>query len=545
MNQRHFLLKGTFILTFTGLLTRAAGFLYKIFLSRTIGAAQIGLFQLTLPVCAFCMALSCGGIQTAVSRFTAEYYAEKDDHSALGILFCALLLSGGLSSACAAAMFFGAPWIARSFLLEPSCAVLLQIVAFSIPFSAIHGCIIGFFIGRKNVSIPAAAQFIEQLLRIVSVLAIFLYIRKSGRTMDASAMALGQLAGELSAALFCAYQLVFGKNTPFICISDGTGKSPDKNNAKGSKSPAYSFFRTQNSSNRSIRPGRADLSRTVSVSLPLGLNRMLVCVLQGIEAALLPQMLRRFGCNSAQALTVYGTLTGMALPLIMFPTAVTSALGTLLLPAVSEAHALHQRKKITGTVDAGFQSSLLLGLFFLCAFLLFGGSIGELLFHNELAGEFTRKLALLCPFLYINTTLVNILHGLGATTLVTGWNVVGFGIRLASIILLVPRTGINGYLAGTLFSQTFLTVCTLYVLRQRSGFDTNLFDTLVKPGLVCILSSAAALLLQSIFPSPAKATWASVLVLSSAYTITFLLLAFFLLLEKPDRRKLVRRSPVH
>lgn len=515
MNQRHYLLKGTFILTLTGLLTRAAGFLYKIFLSRTIGASEIGLFQLTLPVSAFCMALSCGGIQTAVSRFTAEYFAQKDRRAALRILACALLLSGGASLACTAAMFLGARWIARSFLLEPACTPLLQMTALSIPFSVIHGCIGGYFIGRKNVSVTAGAQLTEQLLRIASVLFLFVLLQKSGKSMGASVMALGQIAGELSAAMYCMYHLFFSKKAPL----------------KDSKDQCLK-----------IRVRRDDIRRTMSVSMPLGLNRMLMCVLQGVEAALLPQMLQRSGCDSAQALAIYGTLTGMSLPLIMFPTAVTAALGTLLLPAVSEAHTLNQDKKITGTVDAGFQGSLLLGLYFLCAFLLFGGSVGDLLFHSQMAGIFTRKLALLCPFLYINTTLISILHGLGATTLVTIWNVVGFGIRLVAIVLFVPISGIDGYFAGTLFSQAFLTTCSLFALHRRGSFRVDLTDAFVKPALVCMVSGAVSFLFKNALPYLGRSSWGALLCLAGIYTAAFLVTAFFSLPQKSMRRKLLSHS---
>ncbi len=528
MNQRHYLLKGTFILTFTGLVTRAAGFFYKIFLSRTIGAAQIGLFQLTLPLCAFCMALSCGGVQTAVSRFTAESYAEKNGRAALRILACALLLSGGLSAICSAALFLGAPWIARSFLLQPACALLLQMTALSLPFAAIHGCIGGFFIGRKNVAVSAAAQLVEQLLRIAAVFFFFSLAGKSGRKMDASAMALGQIAGELAAALFCVLRLSCGKNAPIHDVGKSGLLHPRLQKPTGRR--------------HSPSPFCTDLARVLSVSTPLCLNRMLVCILQGIEAALLPQMLCRFGHDSSRSLAAYGTLSGMALPLIMFPTAVTAALGTLLLPAVSEARALRQDKKIAGATNASFQGSLLLGLFFLGAFLLFGGSIGELLFHSELAGIYTRKLALLCPFLYVNTTLVSILHGLGATTLVTVWNIAGFGVRLAAVLLLVPKIGIDGYFAGTLLSQALLTICTLFTLRQRGGFCFDLANAFAKPGLICILSGAGALLLKNALPYLGRTSWASLACLAFIFSVIFSVLAFLFLPDKNVRRRLLSRS---
>ena len=50
MSQKHFLLKGTFILTVVGILTRVMGFFYRIFLSRSFPAEEIGLYQLIFPV---------------------------------------------------------------------------------------------------------------------------------------------------------------------------------------------------------------------------------------------------------------------------------------------------------------------------------------------------------------------------------------------------------------------------------------------------------------------------------------------------------------
>jgi stage V sporulation protein B len=298
----------------------------------------------------------------------------------------------------------------------------------------IHSCLSGYFIGRKNVSLSAASQLIEQLLRIGSVFFFYVIFKKNGRTPDAAVMALGQLAGELAAALFCIGCL--------FCR------------------PVHTSFPD------TLFPHRSDFRRMCSVSAPLGLNRMLTCVLQGIEAALLPQMLIRFGHDSSDALAVYGTLTGMALPLILFPTAITGSLGTLLLPAISESHALHQDRKIADTTRASFFASLLLGYFFLILFRFCGNTVGTFLFHSETAGSLIRSLALICPFLYVNTTLYSILHALGKTTVLTVGNVFCFAVRLLFVVLFVPEHGINGYLTGTIVSQGLMTLICLTALRQ-------------------------------------------------------------------------------
>ncbi len=68
-------IKGTLILTLTGLVSRLMGFFYRIFLSHTIGAQGVGIYQLTLPVHAIVLATCCMGIQAAISRLCASFTA--------------------------------------------------------------------------------------------------------------------------------------------------------------------------------------------------------------------------------------------------------------------------------------------------------------------------------------------------------------------------------------------------------------------------------------------------------------------------------------
>lgn len=511
MNQRRYLIRGAFLLTLAGLLTRIAGFFYKIFLSRTIGAKEIGLFQLTFPVLAFCMAVSCGGIQTAISRYTAEYCAKKERRTSSRILLSGIALSGTLSVLCTAALYFGAPFIAARFLLEPSCTPLLRILAFSLPFGVLHNCVNGYFLGRKNVPASAAAQLIEQMLRITAVLFFYVTFTSGGRKPDAVIMALGQLAGELAAAVFC---------TLYLCFSP--------------KHSEHSEDQTHTPQTSEIRTFSI-IRNLLGVSVPLGLNRMLLCVLQGVEAALLPQQLHLFGLSSHEALSVYGTLTGMALPLILFPTAVTGALGTLLLPAVSEARALGNKSQISSTVNASFFGSIVLGIFCLAAFVLFGEDAGTLLFENALAGTFIRRMALVCPFLYLNTTLTGILHGLGRSTAVFIWSVCSFLLRLAAIILFVPDAGIDAYILALLLGQLLTSVCALAQLRRLGSLTISIPDSVIKPGLIVIVSGTTVCILRLAFPALAGSSAAPFTALAALYTLLFASGCYLLLM--PHRSK--------
>lgn len=79
MIQKHTLIKSTVILTTAGMISRIIGFFYRIFLSRTIGAEGIGIYQMIFPVHALLLALSVSGIQTAISRFVSARSATGDD----------------------------------------------------------------------------------------------------------------------------------------------------------------------------------------------------------------------------------------------------------------------------------------------------------------------------------------------------------------------------------------------------------------------------------------------------------------------------------
>ena len=66
MNHTRTMLKGTLILTLSGFLTKIIGFLYRIFLSQTIGYTGMGIYQLIIPIHALCIALNFGVIQTEI-----------------------------------------------------------------------------------------------------------------------------------------------------------------------------------------------------------------------------------------------------------------------------------------------------------------------------------------------------------------------------------------------------------------------------------------------------------------------------------------------
>lgn len=424
--KNHPLFTGTVILTATGLASRVIGFLYRIFLSHTIGAEGLGIYQLVFPILALCLALCTGGIQTAISKFIAE----SDDLAPLG---CGICVCMALAAGCTFVLYRYAPWLAEHIVSEPACTPLLRIISFSLPFACLHACFNGYYYGKNKTAIPAISQLFEQVIRVFSVYLFYMIQTEKGASLTPALAMWGTVCGEVAAALFCLTTFHF----------------------------------------RRIHLSAAVTGRLICFAAPLTGTRAALNLFASAEAILIPSALVAFGCSRSDALSIFGTLTGMAMPVIMLPTVLTGSLSVLLLPAISEAAARKDRQKINQTIRRTVELCVILGLCCTFAFILSGRWIGNLLFGNELAGSFIVSLGFLCPFLFLTGTLSSILHGLNLTLYTFLLNMLGCGIRLFSIYVLVPRLGLYIYLWSMLLSQIIQAAAYLWFLIRVKKSDSR------------------------------------------------------------------------
>ena len=433
--QRHPLIVGTFILTATGIVSRLIGFLYRIYLSRQFGEENMGIYQLLSPVLSLSFSLTAAGYQTAISKLVAEQAATQKSPSRRPLV-AGLCVSLPLSLACNALLFFFADAIAATLLQEPRTASMLRILSFSIPLSAVHSCINGYFYGIKKAGIPAGSQLLEQIVRVGCVYIVSSRILAMGLTPSVSVAVLGLTVGELASML-----LTIAAVWP-------------------TKLPGKPFFKSGISAGQ--KNGNAALfGKLMAMALPLTANRIVLNLLQSVEAVSIPARLRLYGYDTATSLSVYGVFTGMAMPFIYFPNALTSSVAVLLLPVISENYALGNMEAVRSATVRTVKYCGLMGFGCLGIFVLFGNWAGTTLFGSPLAGYFITTLGFICPFLYLDTTLSSILQGLGLAGHTFAMNVICLLIRLAFIFLAVPRFGVRGFLWGLLVSQ--LTLGILYL----------------------------------------------------------------------------------
>ena len=138
--RKHSMITGTLLLTAAGFAVRILGFFYRIFLSRTIGAEGLGLYNLVHPLYGICFALCAGSIQTAISRCIAANLSHRKLFFRTG-----LMISLSIAAILAVVLSVGSQFLADQVLLESRCGELLRLMALSIPFSAIHACVNGYY----------------------------------------------------------------------------------------------------------------------------------------------------------------------------------------------------------------------------------------------------------------------------------------------------------------------------------------------------------------------------------------------------------------
>lgn len=456
MSRKKTLLLGTVILTATGFLTRIIGFFYRIFLSHTIGAMEIGIFQLLTPINSLCTALCIGGISTVMSRTIAAKTAMGSRKSGFDVLFigtgfCVLL---SILAAFGVRTFSG--FLAAEILGESSCDPLLDIMAYSIPLSTVHTCIISYYYAQKKTGIPSLSQLLEQIVRVLSSYFVYLIMRNQGIQPDARLTVIGLLAGEGVACLFTLTAITW-------------------------ECSKYKYH---------FHPNSLDVHpvELFSLSLPLTANRICITLLHSVEAVLIPNRLRLCGLSNSEALSLYGIITGMALPMILFPSAITNSVAVMLLPSIAEDQASGNLANVRRTIEATIKYCLILGIFATGLFCVYGQTIGTLIFRIKDAGIFIQILAFISPFLYLNSTLTSILNGLGKTRLCFYQNIVGLGIRILFVFFGIPAFGIHGYLWGVLASELASSILNLFFLHRTAEFSFNAVECILKPVISLLIA---------------------------------------------------------
>lgn len=306
------LIKGAAAMTVFSLINKLLGVFLRLFLSARIGSEGMGLYQLIMSVYTMFSTFATAGFTVSVSRLIAEKdeRSHADSRLLLRNSVCASLM---ISIAATVLMLIGSDFTAVRFLGDERCGSPLRVLALSMPFMAVAACLKGWFIAKQRVTVTSSASLFEQIVKM-TVIALFLNVVMASSD-DIGVLCIGIVLGVTFSEIcsFC-YLLLF-------CII------PE---------------RRRRDSTRATESRRDSMRSLISVTLPISLSVYLTSILHTAETLLIPHVFESYSGDRASALSQFGMIRGMVVPILFFPFAFLSSLISVFTPEISRLNLFHR-----------------------------------------------------------------------------------------------------------------------------------------------------------------------------------------------------------
>lgn len=515
LNKKNLVLNAL-ILTGASLLLRAAGMFFRIYLSNQIGAEGMGLYQLISSVYFLAIHLSSGGIGVAVTRMAAERPPEYGK-SAYDVMRTSLIFSLITSLSVMFLLIFNSDIIAENLLGDIRAGLPLRILAPSLPFIAAAACFRGYLTAREKVLRTAAAQILEQVVRMAVTIGLIPLLVPLGLVWGCGAIVIGTTISEGTSCLF------------LLIVSRTKTKSRPRTRENGT-------FR-----------------ELLYIGMPVTIRTCFRSVLSTIENAMIPKGLGKYGISTQQSLAQYGMLKGMALPVLFFPSSFISSISSLLVSELASTPRSRQSAQQNGAANEltrqVLRYALLFSFYVAALFLFFSKEIGSTLYKENAVGSMVRILAPLVPFMYLESIVDGMLTALDQQMSVMKYNMIDAVGRLFLVMLLLPRMGMNGFLLTMYISNLFTSLMCIIRLLHVTGIQIPLWEWLGKPILSAAIGGFTVQYLSKAYLA-AGTSPAVLLVLECGlcgiiYGICLLLQGAVSIREfvEPLRAKLSRRKP--
>ncbi|MDD6945650.1 MAG: oligosaccharide flippase family protein, partial [Ruminococcus callidus] len=337
-------LKGSFILFFSALITKALGALFKIPLTMLLGGVGMGYFGcaygLFLPI----YALSITGLSTAVASLVAKEHGAGHIQNVRKIRRTARLLFAGVGLLLSGFIWLFAVPFARSTAADASAAYAIRMMAPAAFFGCLAAVERGYYEGLCNMYPTAISQAVESIAKVVCGLLFSHYVFThetqvlayfpAGTPILPIAAAAAVLGVTLSTA--CGVLYFFFRNLG----GDGLPKAASSSASLSIGSLMRSLFQIM----LPVAVGSFVTNRTSLIDL----CTMMRCFdhLQQTQPAALFQKFGAVAAESTFPALVYGAFSGMALTVFNLVPSVTNMFGKSVLPCAAQSWAKGQKEAV-------------------------------------------------------------------------------------------------------------------------------------------------------------------------------------------------------
>ena len=418
------------LLTSVNLLLRFVSTGFQVYLSGKIGAAGIGLLQLVLSVGGLALTAGMAGVRTATMYLTAEELGKRRPENVRWVLSACMKYSLVCSGTITILLYLLAPTIAADWIGQPATSGTVRLFAFFLPINCLCGVMVGYFTAANRIGTLSAVEVGEQACSMIVTIGL-LYFWAGGDPVRACT---GVVMGSgLSACftLLCLLYLHRGECAP-------AGKPI---------SVRHRLFKT---------------------AIPLALADDLKSGISTAENLMVPKRLalcHRIG----DPLAAFGMVCGMVFPVLMFPMAILFGLAELLIPELARCAAAGSQKRIRYLAMRSLRLAMLYGCFFCGVLFLLSDELCVWLYHNQEAGLYLRRFALLAPMLYCDSITDAMIKGLGQQTACVRYNILTSGMDVILLFLLLPHYGIEGYFVSFLVTHLLNFALSIRRLLKLTG----------------------------------------------------------------------------
>ena len=181
----------------------------------------------------------------------------------------------------------------------------------------------------------------------------------------------------------------------------------------------------------------------LSIALPSSGSRLFGTFTWFLEPIIFLRALSLAGVGTVAATSLYGVISGVLIPLLLFPSFIPYALSVVLVPAVSGAAASSNMKKLQERIHLALRLSALTGAFAAAVFYIHGQALAEKLFHISEGSSYMSLLAPIFFFYYIQSPLYSILQATGDAKAGMMNSVYGGIAKLGVMFILASQPGLQ------------------------------------------------------------------------------------------------------
>ena len=435
------------LLTITALVMRTIGMFFNVYISNKIGTEAVGIYQLIMSVYMFAITLANSGISLATTRIVSEQDAFGMDAGIKKAMRKCLTYSLVMGCLAGVLLFSFSSFIATYYLHSKISSIPLRILAFSLPFLSLSSCMNGYFSALRKVKKTVCAQVLEEFFKISLISFLLNCFMPSGLEYACISLVLGSTISEILSFLLLFFLFWLDKK---------------KLTASSYKDANYT-------------------KQILKIAMPISFTSYVRSGLSTLKQLLIPIGLEKSGLSCENALSSYGIINGMVMPLIMFPCSFISSFSSLLIPEFSYMNAKCETQKMNFILNRILKLCFIFSFLIMGIFWCFSEELNNIIYPNI---DISFYIKLLCPLIvlmYIDNIVDSILKGLDKQVSVMGINIIDLISSICLIYFLLPWQGIKSYIIVLFASEIINGLLSLLLLIKHTNLKINFENWILKP----------------------------------------------------------------